>query len=134
MPLLRQGSIVNTKTDADAELCTVKNNGGDLGQFLVQPSQGRNFGLEFDKTSATSTRHQLGVNWLESGIRIRVKLKANIDGFPPLTVTTRDLGGGVTEYTYTGGAVNVERVVGGVKQFDELFSMNRDTVVATVTR
>jgi len=125
--------LVSTRADADAGLCTVKNSGGDLGQFLVHAARG-NFGLRFDKTQSVSTRHQLGFNWLESGVRIRVKLKGNISGFPPLTVTTRDLGGGRTEYTYSGGAVNVERVVGGVKQFDELFCLNRDAVVATVTR
>lgn len=128
-------NLSNTKALADADGCTVKNNGADLGQYLSQPLAARNFGMEFDKTATTSDRHRLGVNWLNAdGLRIRVKLKANISGLPELSVTRTDLGGGSTQYTFTQGAVNVQRLVGGVKQMDELFCVNQDVVVVTLTR
>jgi hypothetical protein len=119
---------------ADAGQCTVKNNGGDLGQFMVQPAQARSFGLSYDKTAATSSRHSLNVTWVIDGVRHRVRVKGNIDGFPLLTVHATDLGGGTTRYAYSGGAINVERVLNGVKQFDEMFCTSRDVIVVTVTR
>ena len=128
-------NLSNTMELADADGCTVKNNGGDLAQYLDQSLAARNFSMEFDKKATTSNRHSLGVNWLNAdGLRIRVGLKANISGFPELSVTTTALGGGSTQYTFTQGAVNVQRLVGGVKQMDELFCPNLDEVIVTVTR
>lgn len=127
-------ALTNTRALADAGGCTVKNNGGDLKEFLVEVAARRTFGFGYDKTASTSENHSLGVSWVPVDVRIRVKLKGNIDGFPPLTVVISDLGGGTTRYSFSGGAVNVERVTGGVKNFDELFCENQDVVHVDVTR
>lgn len=123
-----------TLAAADAGACTTRNSGGDLGRYLTQALAGRNITMEIDRTATVSTRHHLGVNWLDNGIRIRVKLKGNIAGYPELTVTTTNLGEGRTQYTFSQGAVNVERLSGGgPKQTDQLFCVNQDQVVVVVS-
>jgi hypothetical protein len=122
--------------------CKVENNplGHDVKQYLVQPpDDDGTFGMQYDRLNETSTEHFLNVTWvtLVNGeqTRIRVLLKGNIKGYPPLTVSadpSPPSNPGATTYTFTGGAVKVEEL--SAPRQPTLTCVNQDVVVVDVTR
>lgn len=128
--------IAMMTTRTDAQCVVVQNDGAVLRERLEDPARERTFVMEYNEKNDPS-KHRMGTTWIDPADdkRIRLQLRSGLEGFGDLVVVKEDLGGGVTRYTWSGGAVRIWRLTGpGPKSDDILVCGNLDTVVVTVTQ